>query len=365
MSSQSELEEAVAPFLDRQYAVTLPLNTIIVNLLVYGIYVVIFGICVSIFRHSRKDPDNDRRNKIYVWSTYLLFSLATILTAELIWHYYDQVVFSYDAARSKDYEPLLEYLGKDDVKMARRGIVCSLRALICLTSDLTVIHRCYTIWDSRKIVALPLLFAALCSTCVAVAGGVLMALGKGDTFDDLNWDLYVKGNRMALGVEVINAIISFSVALLSAGRIWFISRQVRQLLGRKTSFMYRTVIAIMRVNQLIAQYHGAIAINLIIIHVSGPDFKKSAPIDFSTVVYQVSGIAPTLVIARARAGKSIESVNRTFSTLQFATHQDVENPRESMSHPQQVSISIRGSPRDRDQAASTGSNSGDLSVSEK
>uniref|UniRef100_A0A0W0F172 Uncharacterized protein n=1 Tax=Moniliophthora roreri TaxID=221103 RepID=A0A0W0F172_MONRR len=135
MSSQSELEKTVTPFLDRQFAVTLPLNTMIVAFLVYGIYIVIFGICVSIFRNSRQNPENDRRNKLYIWSTFLLFGLATILIAFYTWDYYDQAVVLHDTIRSRDYKALLEYLAHDNARVVRRGIISSTRALIWSAPD--------------------------------------------------------------------------------------------------------------------------------------------------------------------------------------------------------------------------------------
>ncbi|ESK84955.1 hypothetical protein Moror_9237 [Moniliophthora roreri MCA 2997] len=364
MSSRSELEETVAPFLDRQFVVTLPLNTIIVTFLVYGIYVVVFGICVSIFRRSKKDPNNDRRNKLYIWSTFLLFGLATASTAICTWYYYSQALFFYDMARSRDYEPFLEHLAHDDTNIARRGALSALLGLISLTSDLTVIHRCYTVWDKRKIIALPLLFAAFCRTCLGVTGSILTALRNRNAYNEWNWSLYVTGNRMALSVEVINAALSFLVTLLTAGRIWYISRQIRRLLGRQTSLMYRTVIAIIVESGLLCPL--AIMIKMIIVHVSDSNSKQSAPIDFSPIVSQVAGIAPTLVIARARAGKSIESVDRTISTLQFTVHQDVEDPRESTSRQlQQVSISIGGLPGAQNEAASGTSEDWSRNLSKK
>ncbi|ESK86488.1 hypothetical protein Moror_9864 [Moniliophthora roreri MCA 2997] len=139
MSSQSELEKTVAPFLDPQFAVTLPLNTMIATFLVYGIYIVIFSICVSIFRNSNQDPENDRRNKLYVWSTFLSFGLATILIAFYTWDYYDQAVVLHDTIRSRDYRALLERLAHDNAKVVRRGIISSTRALICLITDFTVV----------------------------------------------------------------------------------------------------------------------------------------------------------------------------------------------------------------------------------
>ncbi|EEB92463.1 hypothetical protein MPER_09020 [Moniliophthora perniciosa FA553] len=176
-----------------------------------------------------------------------------------------------------------------------------------------------------------------------------MALASNDS----GHNLYVNGNRMTLSALVINVAISFSVTLLTAGRIWFISHQIRRLYGQKTSPKYRTVIAIILESGLLCPL--AITINLIITNVTDPE---SAPIDFSAVVYQIAGIAPTLVIARAQTGKSIESVDRHISTIQFAARQDVENPREFMSRsPQQVSISIGRLPRAQDEPEDASSNS--------
>ncbi|EEB90697.1 hypothetical protein MPER_11060, partial [Moniliophthora perniciosa FA553] len=113
MSSQS-LDDMAASSLDRRFAVTLPLNTIITSSLVYGIYVVIFSICVSVFRHPKKGAKNNGTSKLYIWSIFLLFGLVTVMTAVQTWHYYDQALFSYDMTRSRNYESLLEYLERND-----------------------------------------------------------------------------------------------------------------------------------------------------------------------------------------------------------------------------------------------------------
>ncbi|KAI3601620.1 hypothetical protein WG66_003070 [Moniliophthora roreri] len=242
--SSLDLEETVTPFLDRQFVVALPLNTILVTFLAYSIYVVIFSICISIFRHSKKDPDNDRRNKIYVWSTLLLFGFATILTVMSTWHYYDQALFFYDMARLRNYEPFLEHLAHDGANVAQRSIgviqygTSTKSSLYCLYLQPYVVH-----------------------VGVGVTGSIYMTSIK------WNWSLYLRENRMALSVHIINAMLSFLIALLT-GRICLESGVLSPI---------------------------AITINLIIVYVSNP----STPIDFSLVVFQVAGIAPMLVIACA------------------------------------------------------------------
>ncbi|EEB93991.1 hypothetical protein MPER_07279, partial [Moniliophthora perniciosa FA553] len=117
MSSELELEETVARSLDQRFVVILPLNTVIVTFLVYGIYIAVFSICVPIFRRSKKDPENDQRNKLYIWSTFLLFGLVTISNAIYTWYYFSQALFFYDMVRLRDYERFLEYSAHDDTNV--------------------------------------------------------------------------------------------------------------------------------------------------------------------------------------------------------------------------------------------------------
>ncbi|ESK84000.1 hypothetical protein Moror_11536 [Moniliophthora roreri MCA 2997] len=327
MSSQSEMAEIVSPFLDRQLAVTTPLNTIMVTFLVYGIYITIFGMCISTFKYPNNVAGNHKGiPKLYIWSTILLFILATILYAVYTWHYYHQVAFFYDMARTGDYEPLLAYLVHDVAKAARRWRNSQFNTgtdkFDCgFDADPSVLYNMGLAQDNC--------LAAIIRFAVGLTGGILMALGDRDTSIDSNRYLYLEGNKMGFSFEVINAAVNSLVTLLTAGRIWFISRQVQRLYGRKTSLMSQTIIAIMQVNQLIA--YSYLLINL------GLKSGIRAPLpsnhcNFSPIIYQVAGIAPTLVIARARAGQSIENVDQMVSTMQFV-REDIENREQALPSP--------------------------------
>ncbi|KAI3613587.1 hypothetical protein WG66_006123 [Moniliophthora roreri] len=209
-----------------------------------------------------------------------------------------------------------------------------------------------------------------------------MALGDRDRSNTLNWDLYVKGNKMALSVEVIDAGLehfirdpcmnhdsgqnlvyqSASTAPVGSENIIHVSNNYSDYASHISSYAFSLESGFL--------CPLAITINLIIVHARDLDFKQLIPVDLSPVIYQFAGIAPTLVITRARTGKSIESVDQTILSIHFAaTHQDVEIPRGSTPHQlQQVSGSIRELPRGRDTAtliSSTPENCQNLSVSEK
>ncbi|KAK7018095.1 hypothetical protein VNI00_018375 [Paramarasmius palmivorus] len=108
-------EEVVAPYLQTQIAVTLSMKTTTVTFLVYGIYIIVFYMSISVFREypSRiRTIKNDDSGHKYVRtgkSTIVMFVLATILNSTFAWHYYGEAELFYETAKSGGYTPMTDY----------------------------------------------------------------------------------------------------------------------------------------------------------------------------------------------------------------------------------------------------------------
>ncbi|KAK7032485.1 hypothetical protein VNI00_013053 [Paramarasmius palmivorus] len=125
-----------------------------------------------------------------------------------------------------------------------------------------------------------------------------------------------------------------------AGRIWWITRQARQLMGQRINSKYRTIIAIILESGSI--YPTSIIVYLIIANtLYYTNTAGILPIDLYPVVWQAAGIAPTLIIVRAGSGKSVETVDQVVSTLHFADA------------PQRVTVSMEASESDKEQFGDT------------
>ncbi|EEB93818.1 hypothetical protein MPER_07482, partial [Moniliophthora perniciosa FA553] len=90
------------------------------------------------------------------------------------------------------------------------------------------IHRCYVIWSSRKRVILPLIAAAVLTNIFGVAGAIMLTISVSDPSMSLN-RLYFIGNNVNFAHSVASLVVNFTLTLLTAGRIWWIHRQVRAL----------------------------------------------------------------------------------------------------------------------------------------
>ncbi|KAK7038783.1 hypothetical protein VNI00_010669 [Paramarasmius palmivorus] len=178
-----------------------------------------------------------------------------------------------------------------------------------------LIHRCYTIWGSRKRVAIPLIIALSMTYATIFAAAIMEGVGIYDSRQKWRWALFDTAALISYAGWNTSAGLNFVLTALTAGRIWWISHKARHILSQADNQQYRAIIAIILESGLI--YPVLQILYIITLRILDPGGIGNMPVDLFPVVYQTAGIAPTLIIVRAATGKAIESVNQEVSTLRF------------------------------------------------
>ncbi|ESK92636.1 hypothetical protein Moror_16054 [Moniliophthora roreri MCA 2997] len=139
-----------------------------------------------------------------------------------------------------------------------------------------------------------------------------------NTADPAKAQIYLQGNTMDTAFWLADMSVNFILTLLTAGRIWWISREARKHLGPAIKTKYNTIVAIILESGIL--YPIFLITYVVYTFVLDPEVQGSIPFQLFLVTYQVAGIAPTLIIIWAARGKTIEhtTMNQVVSSLQFA-----------------------------------------------
>ncbi|KAJ8695614.1 hypothetical protein PTI98_008199 [Pleurotus ostreatus] len=234
-----------------------------IQIFAYGVYFVLFGICIHLFRNPRRKP-----HPWVIIATVLLFFLSTVkLALDLA-----SVVVAYTDDVSSIFDSSLD----------RAGVYIYVSA--SAVSDALLIYRCSIIWEARKsVLALPLLLAvtsALTGYTSQLSGSVFV---------------------------ILSMITNITVTSLIAGRIWWISRRLREFLGT-TYTEYTAAMAIIIESGLLCTVSTAVFTATYNVQVA-----RWAAYYFSS---QAIGIAPTLILVRVGLGTG--TYEETIKTLEFA-----------------------------------------------
>ncbi|KAF9264515.1 hypothetical protein L218DRAFT_862733, partial [Marasmius fiardii PR-910] len=98
-------------------------------------------------------------------------------------------------------------------------------------------------------------------------------------------------------------------------QIYWISREARRLMGKPTNTRYNSIVAIIIESGVLyaASIVASVAVNLTF----DPHSHGLIPFNLEPVATLMLGLAPTMIIVRVAAGKSVDSVQQMVSTLQF------------------------------------------------
>ncbi|KAJ7870431.1 hypothetical protein B0H13DRAFT_2350390 [Mycena leptocephala] len=159
-----------------------------------------------------------------------------------------------------------------------------------IVTDGLFIHRCYLIWGRNiKVVIIPAL-SLVSSTVMGFVG----AFRPDDP--SRSDDTYY---RLAFGMTILTNLMLMA---LTAGRIWWIRRDVVAVIEPSVTRTYDTVIAMILES-------GAIYCVSIILYLALASLNKlvSSPVIsvFRAAVPQIMNIAPILIIARVGSGRSV------------------------------------------------------------
>ncbi|KAJ7860323.1 hypothetical protein B0H13DRAFT_1901022 [Mycena leptocephala] len=218
----------------------------------YGIYLVLFCICIYILLHRPRDSGNI----VLLVTAIALFTLATVQTA---------INLILGAADIDGIEVPYDNLSLADMMIYVVNNVIA---------DALVIYRCYSVWNRNiYVIILPVILL------ITTSGKACTAWVRNDA--------------------------KFS----SAGRIWWICRKARAYLKTDTQRRYVSTIAI--VVESGVMYSAAVSTYLILGAIPSASIVQEPVMEMLT---QLVGIVPTLIIVRVGLGVSVQSVEASVKT---------------------------------------------------
>uniref|UniRef100_A0A0W0EVB9 Uncharacterized protein n=1 Tax=Moniliophthora roreri TaxID=221103 RepID=A0A0W0EVB9_MONRR len=151
-----------------------------------------------------------------------------------------------------------------------------------------------------------------------IVAAAFRVIGISNAADPAKIRLYRQSNTIDSAFWLANMAVNITLTLLTAGHIWWISQEVQKHLEPAIKTKYNTIVAIILKSGIL--YSIFLTTAVVYGLLADPKVLGSVPFSFSVVVYQIAGIAPTLIIIRAAAGKTIEqtSMNQVVSSLHFA-----------------------------------------------
>uniref|UniRef100_A0A0W0FF70 Uncharacterized protein n=2 Tax=Moniliophthora roreri TaxID=221103 RepID=A0A0W0FF70_MONRR len=313
MSNSSVTEEDIAPFDSITTILVQPMADLTVMLYIYGIYTVLFIISLHILIHQQDRPNR----ALYMLFTIVLFTLTS--ANNIVWIFISayQATLEFTFIKNRDWTSWLAYLQHDNVKTIS-FFELILPLCLVITADLMLLHRCYIIWGSSKWIAFPIIFLMASLAICEIVASAFMVIGLDNFANPARWQLYLQGATIDGAFLMANMGINTILTLLTAGRIWWISREARKHMGPAIKTKYNMIVAIILESGIL--YPIFLTADIIVKTLADPANNGSSPFSFEVVAFQVAGIAPTLIIIRAAKGKTIEhtSTNQVVSSLHFA-----------------------------------------------
>ncbi|KAK1217584.1 hypothetical protein PQX77_019753 [Marasmius sp. AFHP31] len=318
MSSQDSPEEIVAPFLTVEAVIFQPIATLLPMFLTYGVYIIIFGLCMHVLYHR------DRCGlRLYLVCIIMSFILTSLYVAWETFGKTHETIITFHAAKTQDFGPLIKYLYQDSLATGWIATTAFTSTFMIALADIMLIHRFYVLWGSRKVVLFALGFMGITLNGISFATAFLGSIGSSD-FNKFG-DVYLVSGKIDYGNGIALAVFNGILSLLTAGRIWWISREARQHMGMPTHARYRQIVTIILESGILFPT-AMIASNVIPIIVD-PNSQGVFPVNLDPIVYLMAGIAPTLIIVRVAYRKSVDSVQQMVSAhfAECESQQEVGN----------------------------------------
>ncbi|KAK1228029.1 hypothetical protein PQX77_008944 [Marasmius sp. AFHP31] len=105
MTSEEEIaQQAVEAYTSVAADIVGPMAILLPMSLMYGIYIIIFGLCINVLWQRRDSP----ASRAYTRWIIALFVLETIYVASNVWVQVDQAVIGFNAVKTQDYIPLFK-----------------------------------------------------------------------------------------------------------------------------------------------------------------------------------------------------------------------------------------------------------------
>ncbi|KAF7319250.1 hypothetical protein HMN09_00262500 [Mycena chlorophos] len=269
-------------------SLALSLYTVSIEWLFYGIYLVLFVFCLRTLRRPRPSRMTYRRAFTIGVSAMFLFSTS---------HWILQLVnagefIALKLLEAKQHEQDFVADKTRPAQMWNRiniamGVFFVMNNII---ADSIFVFRCYSIWGRKKrIVAVPILML-LVSACLGLASVITCGQSNIAEFLYLTW---------IFPVSMLFSILTTALLVtLTAGRIWWIARSARAIMGPTVVRQYRTIMAMILESGALSLTPGILYLLLALTESSATDVVLAA-------MAQISGIAPTIIVVRVGLGNSI------------------------------------------------------------
>uniref|UniRef100_A0A0W0GEL2 G protein-coupled receptor n=1 Tax=Moniliophthora roreri TaxID=221103 RepID=A0A0W0GEL2_MONRR len=291
-----------------QRVLILPIVTLLITYLLYGFYILLFGTCVHIMRGRQPVGEGLNRN-LYLSLTVILFVLTTAFIVDYTVVIVSESIAYFTVVKTRDSRAYVEYAKNNVPNTVAFAFQSLIPVLLNIAADYMLIHRCYVIWSSSKRVAIPLIVASVGTNALGATAAIVMLAGFRDKAD-----LFAFGITLLAGYIISCAIVNSMVTLLTAGRIWWIHRSVRAHGVQASDTLLHSVSRIVLESGLL--YPFCIITSLIVGNTTNPNI---VPFDFQPIVVLSAGIAPTLILVRAKLGKTAESMQNQISDIRFTS----------------------------------------------
>ncbi|KAJ8075487.1 hypothetical protein PM082_021117 [Marasmius tenuissimus] len=282
--------------------------------LVFGMYVIIFGLSIKILWHRRES----HASKAYTRWIIALFVLTTIYNASAVWLYTEDTLYAFNGVKTNEiYIPRFESASGRNSRSkfsAQIGLFAFSGGIIGYIYDYLMVHRCYVIWGYSKRILYPfVIIVFLTDTINFVATASLTSAAY--HHDKV---LYQGYGHVLCVLAIINGVYTSLLTLLTAGRIWWMVREVGRITGSRIYTKYKIFVATILESGLLYSVITVVAAILRLIACIDPKSGGVAPFNFCVISVQMAAIAPTVIVVRIAYGQAVESVQHMVSTLQCA-----------------------------------------------
>uniref|UniRef100_A0A0W0G6K0 Uncharacterized protein n=1 Tax=Moniliophthora roreri TaxID=221103 RepID=A0A0W0G6K0_MONRR len=327
--------EDFAGFLSARRVIVGPISSLSAMYFVYGFYVLLFGTCIHMMCRRPQASETAPNNRLYFSLTVALFTFSTLYVASHTVNLIRSTIISFNTVKTGDYREIINFTHHDAGKTVNYSLESLLPVFLNIAADYMLIHRCYLIWGSKKRVAVPFIVASVLINASGLAGSILVTMGVRDSSIESNFALYVTGQGVRGVTDICNAIVNSIITLLTAGRIWWIHRQVRAHGIHSTDSLLDSVTRIILESGII--YPAFTIANMIM---ANSVTLAQATFNFYPLAIMSAGIAPTLIMVRAKLGKNVESLQHEVSSIRFMSR---PAPREGTMTRLQTQLQSTGS----------------------
>ncbi|KAK7018645.1 hypothetical protein VNI00_018356 [Paramarasmius palmivorus] len=243
---------------------------------------------------SRDRTSERRHSNLYFKLAISLFVLSTLFVVNYTVYTGHASVVRFNVVKNQDYDLFERYQTFDDFER-RFGLSTEMYTTVFLNiaAEWMLIHRCYLIWGSSKVVAAPLIVASFVINACGLTSSILKSVGISTlaSLDSNVGDLLMIEDKLENAYAVSSAVHNVVITLLT---------------------------------------------DLIIVNTIAPE---NISFDPAPLVALSAGMAPTLIMVRAKFGMNVESsMQEAISDIRFTDNEQGLGGNTARSRAQILSI---------------------------